>query len=94
MSLTGAAPIGRAGGGPEWGAGTQLGSRASPALVASAPGLHVHPTVEAAARQAGAALQDAGYAVEEVEPPSIEAAAALWAVLGAADTRSLAWPWS
>ncbi len=62
------------------------------ALVRSATGLHVHPAVEAAVLEAGAVLQDAGYAVEEADPPSIEAAAALWAKLGAADTRHLGWP--
>jgi amidase len=62
------------------------------ALVPTAPGLHVHPEVEAAVRRAGAALQATGYEVEEVHPPSIEAAAELWAKLGAADTRNLAWP--
>ncbi|HZT19392.1 MAG TPA: amidase [Dongiaceae bacterium] len=62
------------------------------ALVLSATGLHVHPAVEAAVLEAGAVLQDAGYAVEEADPPSIEAAAALWAKLGAADTRHLGWP--
>jgi amidase len=62
------------------------------ALVPTAPGLHVHPEVEAAVHKAGAALAATGYAVEEVQPPSIEAAAQLWAKLGASDTRHLGWP--
>jgi amidase len=62
------------------------------ALVTAAPGLDVHPAIAAAVRRAGAALEAAGYAVEEAAPPSIEAAAALWARLGAAETRSFAWP--
>ncbi|MEA2779814.1 MAG: amidase [Rhodospirillaceae bacterium] len=62
------------------------------AMVTSAPGLYVHPTIEEAVRKAAAALTDAGYLVEEAVPPSIEDAAALWARLGAADTRHLAWP--
>src|SRR5262249_455803 len=37
-------------------------------------------------------LSETGYVVEEPETPSIEAAAVLWARLGAADSRSLGWP--
>jgi amidase len=57
------------------------------ALVTRAPGLFVHPAVRDAVIAAGRALADAGYAVEEQEPPSIEAAATLRARLSAADLR-------
>jgi len=62
------------------------------ALVTKAPGLFVHPAIEESLRTAAGALSSAGYEVEEVETPSIEAAAALWARLGAADSRNLGWP--
>lgn len=62
------------------------------ALVTAAPGLHVDPAVAAAVRKAGAALEDAGYAVEDVSPPSIEAAAELWARLAFTDARETGWP--
>ncbi len=58
------------------------------ALVTESPGLFVHPAVADAVRQAGAALADAGYAVVEVQPPSIAAAADLRARLSAADLRN------
>lgn len=41
----------------------------------------VHPGVAAAVRQAGAWLADAGYAVEETDPPSLAAAAELWSLI-------------
>jgi amidase len=44
-------------------------------------GTEVHPAVAAAVRQAGLWLADAGYAVEEVEPPSLAAAAELWMLI-------------
>ncbi|HNB28602.1 MAG TPA: amidase, partial [Alphaproteobacteria bacterium] len=54
-------------------------------LVVEAHGLYVHPEVAAAVRKAGAALAEAGYIVEEVTPPSIQAATDLWMKLVAAD---------
>src|SRR5262249_41837724 len=62
------------------------------ALLTTAPGLFVHPAIEASLRAAAGALSETGYVVEEPETPSIEAAAVLWARLGAADSRSLGWP--
>lgn len=41
----------------------------------------VHPDVAAAIRAAGGALAAAGYAVEEVDPPDVDAVAATWATL-------------
>ena len=61
------------------------------ALVTQAPGQFFHPAVADAIRRAGAALADAGYAVEEATPPGIDEAAATFAKLLAADVRSLSW---
>jgi amidase len=44
------------------------------------------PAVAAAVRQAGRWLEDAGYAVEEVEPPELGAVADLWAAIAMEDT--------
>ena len=46
----------------------------------------VAPAVASAVRQAGRWLADAGYAVEEVEPPELGAVADLWAAIGMEDT--------
>jgi amidase len=48
------------------------------ALTTNPAGLGVDPAVEEALRRAGTALENAGYAVEEVDPPSVEATADLW----------------
>jgi amidase len=55
------------------------------ALVAESPGLFVHPAVRDAVHGAGAVLAEAGYAVEEAQPPSIEAAWQVRAKLSAAN---------
>jgi amidase len=59
------------------------------AMVTASPGLYVHPDVANAIRIAANALVQAGYIVEEVQPPSIEDATNLWAKLVVADTRHL-----
>jgi amidase len=61
-------------------------------LITGAPGQFTHPAVAEAVRKAGAALANAGYVVEEVTPPSIEAARELWVTLVAADIREMLWP--
>lgn len=61
------------------------------ALCADPSGLGVHPAVAAAVSKAGVALADAGYAVDEVEPPSIGAAADLWRRLVGTDIRLMQW---
>ncbi len=48
------------------------------ALTTNPAGLGVDPAVVEAVRRAGRALENAGYAVEEVDPPSVEATADLW----------------
>jgi amidase len=59
------------------------------ALVDQAKGQFTHPAVAEAVRKAGKALADNGYTVEEVEPPSIEAAHLLWRRLVFTETRHL-----
>src|SRR5262249_5359171 len=46
----------------------------------------VAPAVTSAVRQAGRWLEEAGYVVEEIEPPELGAVADLWAVIGMDDT--------
>jgi amidase len=53
----------------------------------------VHPDVAEAVRAAGAALAEAGYAVEEVDPPDIAGAAACWAALIGAELRHVILPY-
>ena len=56
------------------------------ALVADPAGRGgVAPAVASAVRQAGRWLEDAGYAVEEVEPPELGAVADLWAAIAMED---------
>jgi amidase len=59
------------------------------ALVVQPKGLYTHPAVAEAVRKAGKTLADNGYAVEEVEPPSFEAATRVWRKLVFAETRHL-----
>ncbi len=53
-------------------------------------GQGIAPQVQDGARRAARALEDAGYAVDEIEPPSIEAAARLGLDMVNVDTRA-AW---
>src|SRR5262249_3867791 len=52
----------------------------------------VDPAVAAAVTRAGAALARAGYAVEEVEPPAVDAIADLWRRLVWSEVRQLSLP--
>jgi len=61
------------------------------ALCPSPKGMFTHPAVAEAVRKAGKALADNGYAVEEVEPPSVEAGAALWQALVFTEARHMTW---
>ena len=51
------------------------------AVVADPAGFGVHEDVESGVRQAAEALADAGYSVDEVEPPVVREAAELWSAL-------------
>ena len=55
------------------------------AMVVDPAGRGVHPAVADGIRRAGRALADAGYAVEEVEPPRFGEAADLWTPIGMDD---------
>jgi amidase len=53
----------------------------------------VHPDVANAVRAAGAALADAGYAVEEIEPPDVAAVAACWSAVVVNEMRHVTQPY-
>jgi amidase len=62
------------------------------ALTPEPAGQGVDPMVAAAVRQAGSALARAGYAVEEVDPPAVDAIADLWWRLVWSETRHIMAP--
>jgi len=62
------------------------------ALTVNCQGVPADPAVVAAVRQAGAWLADAGYAVEEVEPPSLAEAHELWKLIANDEARHFMWP--
>ena len=53
----------------------------------------VHPEVANAVRAAGAALADAGYAVDEVEPPDVAGVAACWSAIVVNEMRHVTQPY-
>jgi amidase len=55
------------------------------ALVTRWPGVALHPAIAEGLRAAGRALAAAGYAIEEIDPPDLGEAAALWMVLAGPD---------
>jgi amidase len=57
------------------------------ALTTTAAWVPAQPAVAAAVRLAGRWLADAGYAVEEVEPPAMDEAARLWDILAHGEAR-------
>ena len=59
------------------------------ALLPEPPGGATDPRVAEVARNAGRALADAGYVVEEVEPPRYEETLNLWSTLVMADVRGM-----
>jgi amidase len=63
------------------------------ALTVDPAGLGVHPDVATAVRKAGAALADAGYAVEETEPPDVAGAARCWNAIVMNETRHITQPY-
>jgi amidase len=62
------------------------------ALTVNCQGVPADPAVVAAVRQAGAWLADAGYVVEEVEPPSLAEAHTLWKLIANDEARKFMWP--
>jgi amidase len=58
------------------------------ALVLDAPGMRSHPDVAETLREAARALQDAGYEIEEVEPPAVEAATECYLTIIGAELRT------
>jgi amidase len=58
------------------------------ALVTHWPGLTIHTAIAEGLRAAGRALAEAGYAVEEIDPPNLGEAAALWMMLAMPDLMS------
>jgi len=67
----------------------------APIRVAVTPnpgGGSVHSDVADGLRKAARALEQAGYAVEEVDPPAVEEAAMLWLSLVGAEIRTTLWP--
>jgi amidase len=63
------------------------------ALTVDPAGQGVHAEVAAAVRAAGRALADAGYAVEEVEPPAVDAVAETWSTLCINEMRHVMQPY-
>ncbi len=61
------------------------------ALTVNCQGAPADPAVVAAVRQAGAWLAEAGYLVEEVEPPSLAEAHELWKLIANDEARLFMW---
>jgi amidase len=68
-------------------AGAPVESPVRVAVVRNPDGLGVHPDVAESVDRAAGALSNAGYAVEEAEPPSTETGARLWAQSIAPEVR-------
>lgn len=62
------------------------------AMSVNCAGAPADPAVVAAVRQAGAWLADAGYVVEEVEPPDMAEAQRLWNLIANDEARRFIWP--
>ena len=73
-------------------AGPPLAGPIRVALVTDPAGQGISPQVADGVRKAAAILQEAGYAVEEIEPPRIAEAAQAWSDLLVADIHSMLWP--
>jgi amidase len=73
-------------------AGPPLATPMRVAVVTDPAGLGISPQVAGGVRKAAAALQEAGYVVEEIEPPRIAEAARAWLDLISSDIHGLLWP--
>jgi amidase len=73
-------------------AGPPLAGPIRVALVTDPAGQGISPQVADGVRKAAAILQEAGYAVEEIEPPRIAEAAQAWSDLLLADIHGVLWP--
>ena len=62
------------------------------ALVPQNPGGYTHPAQVAAVHQAGRHLAAAGYAVEEIAPPDLDAVVDTWHCIGSTDVLALLAP--
>ena len=62
------------------------------AMTVNCGGAPADPAVVAAVRQAGRWLADAGYVVEEVEPPGMAEAHELWMLIANDEARQFMWP--
>lgn len=57
-------------------------------LVTSVPGVTLAPSVRASVERAGKALADAGWQVEEVQPPEMEQIVTLWGTMMASEIEA------
>jgi amidase len=64
----------------------------APLGVAVAIEKDLHPVIKAALRRAASHLADAGYDIEEVEPPELDRAADLWSEIGLAEIGAVLRP--
>lgn len=72
--------------------GSDLSGSITVALTIDPGGQGVDPTVAAGVKAAAQALSDAGYVIEEVEPPLVGEAASLWAQLVLTEIEGLTLP--
>ncbi|UTD28667.1 amidase family protein [Bradyrhizobium sp. WD16] len=72
--------------------GPAIGRPIRVAMTSDPSGIGVDPAVDKAVRQAGKALERAGYQVEEVEPPNTAAVADLWWQLAWWETKEMSEP--
>lgn len=64
----------------------------APLSIAVAIEKNLHPAIKATLRRAASHLQDAGYDVEEIEPPELDHVADLWSEIGLAEIGAVLRP--
>ena len=72
--------------------GPAVGEPIRVAVATNPGGEGIHPDVADGVLKAARALEQAGYVVEDVDPPAVEEASMLWMRLVAADIRTYLWP--